>query len=653
MPMIRRICILMLALMLVSTVAAQDGLDLPTELYVLTNSGQVQQYGLGTTGIHTVTPEDTFVIDFGVAPDGNWLTYRTETGLTLYNIYTQVSQEIEGASAGLPPFRGRGDTMTWSPDGDAVAYSVEYGARIYFSGDGTFQDLREGAFEQLIWSPGGDYLAGGAEQNIWWLYRREGNQLILTSAIPSSLGFAWVNATELAFAPAEGGLIRMNLAQANAQTLLLDDSWVYQQPAMLGDGRLGVFGRQKEDAEIPEGSGILIALTPDSAEVTTLGESPVDLNGTRWAPGGNLMIALRGGVLALVGPANGAGFALPVSDAVAYSWGAIPLERVGSLELPNDGYFLTKDENDITQVWRLPGDGSSPAQVTKAEAAVTVYALAPNGRSLVYASGGKLWTQALNSDSAELLTDVAGREVRSIAFSGDGTRIVFDTLSTPEDAVGGIWLVASNGGEAELLLQNGPSGATAQYAPPFYRAPQFAPNINALLVVSGQSEGQSFAIFDLSSKTVTDLGSYDEASWLSDGRVLAYGNGAGIGEPPPTQPIVIINPADLSRQEITALPAPRRILSLREIKPGTVRMVIGSWQAGPRAMVVLDLDVNNGALTPAANGGFMVETLLSPDGTWAAGLTHTDGMLTLRDLASGRQVLLAQPSVVDSFQWAI
>src|SRR5262245_35588225 len=119
--MIRKLSLFAFCFVLfVTVIHAQDGLNLPTELYVLGNNGQVQRYGLGAAGISTVTPESDFVVDFGVAPDGNWLAYRTEQSLTILNMFTGESSVIENG-AGVPSARGRGDTLAWSPSGDALA----------------------------------------------------------------------------------------------------------------------------------------------------------------------------------------------------------------------------------------------------------------------------------------------------------------------------------------------------------------------------------------------------------------------------------------------------------------------------------------------------------------------------------------------------
>src|SRR5690606_21537095 len=114
-----------------------------------------------------------------------------------------------------------GETIVWSPNGDAIAYTTTYGARVTFDTGtaSTFVDLREGMFKGLSWSPGGRFLAaeGAPLENaaptldsVWWIYRRDGYALNLTSLITSSIGTAWVSDSEIVFAPAEGGLRLMN-----------------------------------------------------------------------------------------------------------------------------------------------------------------------------------------------------------------------------------------------------------------------------------------------------------------------------------------------------------------------------------------------------------------------------------------------------------
>lgn len=656
--MLRRIGILFLAaLALAGVITAQDGLNLPTELYVLSNAGVVQRYGLGAAGVTNVTPEDTFVLDFGVAPDGNWLAYRTETALELREMYTGDSSVLDSV-AGVPPFRGRGNTLVWSPTGDALAYTTAYGARVWFNiGAPTFADVRQGQFEQIMWSPTGAYLAAEAEPSTWWLYRRDGSTLTLTSAIPTSEGITWVSPTELVFAPEGGGLSRMDLANGNRQTLLLDETWVYSLPYRLPDGTLAVFGRQKDDAEVQAGFGRLLGLAPDAPQVSSLGQSPVELRDLHWAPGGELLVAFRGGVLALVVPTSGQGLTLPIADAAMYSWGPALLPSADNLQLPADGLFLTPDETDVAQVWRLPADGALPERLTTAASDVTAYAVSPDGQTLAYAVTDTLWLQSLNpAEAAVSLSDFDGREIRHIAFSPDGQRVVFATLNSAEQPEGGIWVQAADGSTpAELIQPNGPANPDGLvYAPPFYREPAFAPNGVALLVAQADSETTAFRVLSEAGNDTTreDVGSFDAALWLADGRILAYGNGVGIGDPPPAQPVVVINPADNTSTPLATIPYPARIAALREIAPGQVRLVIDNALPGPRALTIVDLQTDTGALSAVGSGGFMVNPVLSPDGRWLAGQTHAGGPLTFRNLATGQQWRLVEPPLVNAFQWA-
>ncbi len=653
--MIRKLSLFAFCFFLITSVIhAQDGLNLPTELYVLSNNGQVQRYGLGAAGISTVTPESDFVVDFGVAPDGNWLAYRTEQALTILNMFTGDSSVIENG-AGVPSARGRGDTLAWSPSGDALAYTTLYGGRVYFNAaeSPVFVDLRDSVYVSLQWSPGGNFLAAQADPNIWWIYQRDGTTLKLISAIPSSQGLAWASPSDIIFAPEDGGLLRMDLAHANAQSALLDNSSIYALPFLMPDGTLAVFSRPKNDATIPEGSGQLIGLNFSDLKTSAIGQTVVDLNGLRWAPGGQLMITLRGGVMALVLPATGDGFALPASDAVAYGWGATPPESVTALKLPSNAYFVTADTNGIAQIWRLRKDGSPLEPVTAADADITRYTLSPNERNIAFVSGGKLWLQPLSApNGAKALVDIGQRDVRDIAFSLDGTRIAYSTLTSPEIPEGGIWLVPTNGGDAQLVLRNGPAdSATPVYQPPFYRQPQFAPNVNALLAAKGDTETTAFTILDLGTQASLDAGMADEAFWLPDGRVLVYGNGIGLGDPPPTQLVAAVNPADLIHTQLASIPYPARILTARSIGNGTVRMLVGNALPGPHALNVVDLRSDTGAFSSVANGGFIALPQLSPDGTFIAGQTHADGPLTFRDLQTGKQVVISDPAAISQFEW--
>ncbi len=317
---------------------AQDSAPaLPSALYVLNNAGQVSQLDTSALTITPITPppetSDDFIIDLGIDALGERLAYRTVNGLFVRDLASGAVRTVEGSTAGLPAFRGRGETIAFSPQGDAIAYTTLIGGRVYFDpaltttpgGLPVFTDLREGVFVNFAWSPGGTYLIGEVEGGIWWVYRREGTALALTSVVTGASGIAWVSDTALVFAPLAGGLRQMRLDAANAQDVLLDDTVVYALPALNVDDALVFFGRAKNDAATPPGFGRLLRLQRASPVVETMSDVQVALAGLRWIPGAELLLAFQGGALALLEPISGEILTLPYADAVAYAWS--PLNR--------------------------------------------------------------------------------------------------------------------------------------------------------------------------------------------------------------------------------------------------------------------------------------------------------------------------------------
>lgn len=316
---------LLLLIVPAASVAGQDALNLPTDLYVLLNDGIVQRYGVGGRGIETVTPPESFVIDFAVAPDNERIAYRSEMGLVIGDMSAQGAGAVVDSFADYPPLRGTGATMVWTPQSDAIAYTTPDGARIYYTNIGAFATITQPNLLNLSWSPDGQYLLAEATFDIWWIYKRDGSQLVLRAAIPGAYGATWVSASELVFAPIEGGLVSMDLNNANRQSTLLSSQAEYRLPVLAPDGRLMFFRRDRSDATVPEGFGALVALAPGSPDVQRRGEAAIDLGGgLRWGPAASLMVAFQGGVLALFDPMTGQGFPLPISNAVAFAWGPYP-----------------------------------------------------------------------------------------------------------------------------------------------------------------------------------------------------------------------------------------------------------------------------------------------------------------------------------------
>lgn len=639
--MLRRITFALLLALLFQITQAQDGLDLPSALYVLTSTGQVQRFGVGIEGLSTVTPDDQKVLDFGVAPDDNWIAFRTEKGLYFRNIYSGQQEQIEDQRAGQPTMTGHGDTIAWSPGGDAVAYTTPNGTRVRFAGiaNPSFIDLNEGASLNLIWSPGGEYLAAEADANAWWLYYRQGEYLLLAGKIPSAVGLAWVSRSEVVFAPADGGLIKMDLANANFQTVLLDDTWFYALPALLPDGTITAIGREKSDTTVAEGSGRLVGLAPGAARSTYLSETPVEISGLRQTPGGQFLIALKGGVLALIIASTGTGLTLPVSDVAAFSWGPRPLERVNGLPMSSNGYFLAALEADVQQIWRLPQDGSFAVPLTTSSVNITQYAVSPDAQQLAFVTAdNRLWLQAGDGEPRQLAT-LSEDSIGDVAFSLNGQQIAYIDLNAEQ---GGFNLVAAETGDSLLTLPNSDDS--------LYTRMEFAPNLNAVLLeFSRSSAGRFYTLLDLNSSEALEVGQYDAAIWLPDGRLLAYQSQGA--QSALVQQMVVIDPATMQAQPLASIPYPARILNMRALIGIRARLVIGSYQIGPRAVNVVDVLTTRGDLSGAGTGGFMVYPALSPDGRFLAGQTHNSGPLTIRDLQTGRQVVLNAPPEISLFRW--
>jgi hypothetical protein len=683
----------LLLLLSLALFASAQGIDLPSELFVLTNEGVVERYGVNAVGASTVTPEDIYVIDFGLDALGERLAYRTESGITLLGLTGGSGVRLEGETAGFPPYRGTGDTIAWSPGGDALAYTTLEGARVFLEtgGEPVFVDLTDGIFLNLRWSPGGTFLAAEAEDNIWWVYRREGSEMRLASVIPSSVGTAWVSNAEIVFAPGEGGLKLMNLEAANAQTTLLDESVEYRLPYLNADDHLVFFSRPKDSTNIPEGSGILMRLARGAAQVETLGQRAVPLSGLQWAPGGSLMIAFQGGVLALFNPITGEGVPLPINNAVAFDW--VPLRAapipftpppptetpevlgapivptpesetteeatpevgvvstVTGLVLSADSYFINRDPSGIAQVWRMPANGNPPFRFTGAQSDVGEYAISSDGRNIAYVADGELWLQRIDVPQPRLLATLNTFAPITPAFSPDGMRLVY-TEERTDTNTGGIWIVAFDGSEPTLALPNDERT---------FRRPQWSPD-GARLLLDVYTPGRIVAgILTLESGTIIETvpTAPDDvrpltSRWLRDGRILTYIDAGFNSSVDPG--LYIFDSVSPTTTPVQWLPLPENILvrDVVEIARDEYRTLLTTGGAAPIRVV----DISGVRQEEVMTIRTLVAPRLSEDGRFIAGYESlieiggiTQGSLLFVDLQRGGQFLLSAPESVWGFQW--
>ena len=693
------------------SVQAQDALNLPADLYILLNNGQIQRFGVGAAGVFDLTPPGLFIVDFGVDSLGQQIAFRTESGLYTINVASGGNpQQLEGATADVPPYRGSGDTIAWSPSGDAVAYTTTYGARIAFNlgATPTFFDLKQSPFKGLSWSPGGRFLAAEAEQNVWWIYRRDNNNLVLTSAIPSSIGTAWVSDGELVFAPADGGLRLMNLDQANAQAVLLDESVTYRLPELNASDALVFFGRDPNDKNVPDGYGRLLRLARGASKLETIGKVPISLNGLRWAPGGSLLVAFQGGVIALYDPSTGLGFPLPMTDLVAYAWGPanqpavqaagtpppvtqanqvpvssptetqqvplteatqssvtlipvvtqaapqttpLPVSTVRALTLSADGFFLATAPSGVVQVWKMPSGGTPPKPFTVSDSDVNEFAVSPDGHTVAYVVDAELWLQQ-DAQQPKMLARINSFAPVEAAFSGDGTKIAYI------DDHSGVWIDVIADNAPQLLRANG-DGET-------YHRPQYSPDGNSLLVDVYSSGGTAIGVLNLTTRDLlesTPVGSDDprpvQTHWLRDGRIYSYIDANTQSSVAPG--LYILNPSELDAASPKWIPLPpdTSVRDSIEAVSGSLRVLTAQGTEAFAPLSATDYDLTSGQPKPILSIGSVIAPQISPDGRFVGGyesLTQIDsiqqGGILIVDLDTGRRYLLSNPATAWGFRWA-
>jgi len=611
---------LLITLLIAPSITAQDALNLPTELYILLNAGQVERYGLGAEGVQTVTPEETFVIDFGIASDDNWMAYRTTDGLYVGNIYDDEQVQRLEENPDAPPIRGEGSTLAWSPDDLYIAYVTLAGVRVYFRDSNVMTDIPVDQVKHIEWSPSGEFLLAETVENIWWIYRRVGTEMNLASVVPTSRGIAWVSDAVLIFAPAEGGLFTMDLNNSNTQTTVLSAPDAYYFPIEVGDGIYRVI---RADGDTGFGRLVLVQISEGDVISEEIGEGDIELASVRWAPAGNLLIAFQGGVMALIDPISAQGFTLPITSTVSYDWGTIQSNATTTLDIADDLYFLGEDVMGIRQVWTIADDGS-PLSITPATGEITDYDVSPDGNLITYISQEQLWLYNRNDDELTSIVD-ASEPMHTPRFSASAGQIAY-TVETVEDSEnGGIWLYTIADESNELILANGAAGAE-DIAPPFYSQPRWAPNINALLLVASGSESTSLSVLDVNTLEVVPLGQYDDGFWLRDGRVVAWGSGLGTAQ---ASEIVILDPNTQGDPiPLFTLSSDIVVEHLTQTSQNALQLITRQNLFGPSSRININIPIN-GTFERLGTIPSIVEPVFSRNGETLSGLTIPNGKLII------------------------
>jgi WD40 repeat protein len=572
-----------------------------------------------------------------------------------------------------------------------VAATTTYGARVYFEAS-QFADLRDAVFKSLLWSPDGRFLAAesvpsdAAPGSVWWIYRHDGSSLALSSIVPSSLGATWVSGGEIVFAPVEGGLRLMNLDQANAQAILLDQPVLYRLPGLDANGALVFFGRDPNDSSVPQGYGRLLRLARGAQQLETIGQVPVALDGLRWAPGGTLLVAFQGGVIVLYDPSTGVGFPLPMTDGVAYAWGVpgaaapaqdaptpasaataaptgiptaaattpptpLPVSTVSALTLSSDSFFLAPDYRGIVQVWRMPASGQAPQPFTGSGSDVNEFAVAPDGTTVGYVVDAELWLQAANTQPA-LLARINSFAPVEADFSGDSAKIAY------VDERSGIWL--------DVIAENAPQLVHANTDGTNYHRPQFSPDGASLLLDVYGSAGVTNGVLNLTTRDLITGVIADandprptQSRWLRDGRIYSYVDAVTNSSIAPG--LYVFDPIAPGATPAQWIPLDAGVTVRASIEAvsGTLRVLQAQGTETFAPLTVVDYDLMRGDSRRVLDIGPMVAPQFSPDGRFVGGfesLTLIDGVqqgaILIVDLQTGRRFLLNSPAAAWEFRWA-
>ncbi len=344
-----------LATMPVALARAQEGaFPLPAPLYILTSQHELIYVDPANGGQTVISSPGQPIADFDIAPDGEWVVYRTPANnLVVVTQLTGNSGYVLEFSDAPPPDSSPAQTIAWSPDAARIAYTVPGGVRIAELGAGDYGaplfSTVQGPWIELYWADSLTLIASDASGNA-------------TRISGTQDAWALAAAPDVAARPqppvpsylAAGGVVRDGnvLVPGTAGALAFD--WGPLPPPVVAapDGIIAL-------------PADLTFLAADAAGVTQV---------WRLARAGGPPQALT----ASATPVAGYGLA-PSGDRIAYaSGGALVVARLdgaeqrtlaaleGDIRPPHpawspDGTRLTY--HDERGLWVAPADGSSPPRL--------------------------------------------------------------------------------------------------------------------------------------------------------------------------------------------------------------------------------------------------------------------------------------------------
>ncbi len=430
-----RLSLVSLCLLTFLTRAPQPALarDLPAPLCVLI-TGQVFCYDIYLTAPNPVTPPDQQVIDFAIAPDGNWIAYRTADTVTIAPINDdRGSQQVDPQAippAALGIFK---TTIAWSPDGLAIAYVTANGFRVAFPGADKPQyvDNNEREVIDLRFSPSGVRLAAQADDGSWTLFTIQSGVDSLavqrTRTINQAADVAWLDDTNLVVAFVAGGLARIDATSAAQAPAWTAGTGHYTKLIASSEGQIFALNPDPGDT-----IGSAVSISADGT-VTPVGSSKIDAQ-VQWGPDGAIMYYITSGTPILVDRATGAENRLRINRVIRLVWGPPIPPLASSIPLDADISFLAPDANGVQQAWRLSRVGLDPvSQITSQSTPVLRLGdagIAPDSGVILPANAQKLIGQTWLIPDARYASDKSILLLRRLGWRSGPDVIQLYTVKT-------------------------------------------------------------------------------------------------------------------------------------------------------------------------------------------------------------------------------
>ena len=315
-------------------------------------------------------------------------------------------------------------------------------------------------------------------------------------------------------------------------------------PDTLDDGMFTIQPDVAGSVEVVEAPGAAGMVEPGLRVLRFLPSAPLQANTTYQV---TLATGLTG--------TDGAALAEPITW--RFTTGA-PLAS-----LSNQIVFLS-DRSGVDNLWAMNPDGTGQRQLSSELSPITMYAVSPDGRSLIVGDGARLVVQQADGGGRQTLTPDGVLEIDP-AFSPDGSQIAFSRVDPVTGGGLGLSTKSVAGGDANPVVLPGelvpttptpaPSGAVPEPAP-ILRAPRYSPDGAALAYVDMSGR---VGVLELPGDRLTTarFAAVSPPAWLPDSTgVLLSGSPGGSLEPvEPGQPVKAMDPGalDLTSFELGAL----------------------------------------------------------------------------------------------------